>query len=339
MLVAASRAGAPRLRLRSSILTIAWRLLRALPPMAAWRLLHSAPTPVLDLLARLAGRPPEPPGLETRIFGLPLPHPVGVAAGFDKDARLALVAASMGAGFHVVGSVLPRPSRGVEPKILARLPDGGTVNRLGLPSPGAERVAARLRRVRGRLAIPLAVSIAAHTPEGYAEAYRSLAGLADWVEVNISCPNVEGASFEDPEVASSICDHLKPTLKPALLKIPPTRDDNLLSAYLDLVRDCGFSGLVAGNTLRITYRGVNAGLGGPSLYPTTLYMVRRIREMAGGGLVVIGVGGVDTGLKALELLDAGANAVEVLSAIIHRGPLAPWLIAWETARLRQRAGR
>jgi dihydroorotate dehydrogenase len=316
-----------------NLLEIGWGILRRLPPLVAWRILHSMPEWLLDWVAAESGRPPPPQGLETSLLGKRLEHPVGIAAGLDKDGRLLRVAWAMGAGFHVVGSVLPRPNPGVKPMVLVRLPDGGTINRLGLPSPGPGPVVERLR-ARRPPGMPVAVSIAAFTPEGYGEVYRAVSGVADWVEINISCPNVEShRSFEEPEIALEICGHLKPRGIPALLKIPPTQNEERLEAYLDVARECDLQGIVAGNTMRIEYRGVPAGLGGPRLYPTTLKMTRLLREWAPRGFVIVAVGGIDSGEKLLELLDAGADAVEVLSAVIHRGPRAPWIIAFEASRI------
>lgn len=315
------------------LLEAGWRILRGLPPLLAWRILHGMPEELLDWVAGEAGRPPPPPGLESSLLGRRLEHPVGIAAGLDKDGRLLRLAWAMGAGFHVVGSVLPHPNPGVEPKVLARLPDGGTINRLGLPSPGPGPVVGRLR-TRRPPGMPIAVSIAAFTPEGYGEAYRAVSEVADWVEVNISCPNVEAhRSFEEPGVALEICSHLKPRRAPLLLKIPPTREEERLEAYLDVAGECGFQGIVAGNTMRVAYRGIPAGLGGPKLYPVTLRMTRLLRQWAPKGFAVVAVGGVDSGWKLLELLEAGADAVEVLSAIINRGPRAPWLVAVEASRI------
>ncbi len=316
-----------------NLLNAGWKSLQSLPPLLAWRLLHSLPEILLDRIAWASGRPKPPQGLGLDFLGYRLKHPIGTAAGLDKDASLLWIAWAMGAGFHVVGSVLPHPYRGVEPKILVRLPGGGTVNRLGLPSKGPGPVEERLR-IHRPPGMPVAVSIAAFTVDGYGRVYRRLGPLAAWVEVNISCPNVEDhRSFEDPGYLPSICSALRPRSSPILLKIPPTRDEELLKRYLRGAIDCGFQGIVAGNTRRITYRGVNAGLGGPSLFDTTLYMVRRLRSMAPSGFKIVGVGGVDSGRSARLLLEAGADLVEVMSAVIHRGPLAPWLIASELGEL------
>ncbi|MEB3861007.1 MAG: hypothetical protein GSR84_02155 [Desulfurococcales archaeon] len=315
------------------VATLAWRMLRSLPPLYAWRLLHSARAEVLDEAARVLGRPPAPGGLSRTFLGYTLEHPVGIAAGLDKDASMVWLAWSMGAGFHVVGSVLPHPYEGVEPKILVRLPSGGTVNRLGLPSKGP-RVAYERLRVHKPPGMPIAVNIASFTAKGYGELYRLFSGVASWVEINISCPNVEDhRTFEDPDMVREICRYMKPLRAPALLKIPPTRDESVLARYLEASLDCGFSGIVAGNTMRIMYNGVPAGLGGPSLFETTLFMVRRLRSLAPRGFALVGVGGVDSGYRAKTLLDAGADLVEVMSAVIHRGPFAPWLVARELSQL------
>ncbi|MEB3787955.1 MAG: hypothetical protein GSR78_04275, partial [Desulfurococcales archaeon] len=159
-------------------------MLRLLPAMRAWRIAHSMPPGFYRTLARVSRAPP-PQGLDREVLGVHLPSPVGVGAGLDKDGRLAPLVESWGAGFHVVGSVLPRPHEGVEPKILVRLPNGGTINRLGLPSPGVERV---LENLAGAgLGIPLAFNIAGFTPRDYGLVYERLPGYAAWVEVNISC--------------------------------------------------------------------------------------------------------------------------------------------------------
>ncbi len=315
------------------IAMLAWRTLRSLPPLYAWRLLHSARAEVLDETARILGRPPAPRGLARNFLGYRLEHPVGIAAGLDKDASMVWLAWSMGAGFHVVGSVLPHPNRGVEPKILVRLPGGGTVNRLGLPSKGPRTAYERLH-LNKPPGMPIAVNIASFTVKGYGYLYKLFSSLASWIEVNISCPNVEDhRSFEDPEMVIELCRYMKPISTPALLKIPPTRDRGLLARYLEVSLECGFSGIVAGNTLRITYQGVPAGLGGSSLFETTLFMVRNLRSMAPPGFAVVGVGGVNSGSRAKALIDAGADLVEVMSAIVHRGPHAPWLIARELSQL------
>jgi len=303
-----------------SLLELGWSLLRSLSPMTAWRILHSLPTWMLDWVAEREGRSPDNPSLELEGMGVRVPNPIGTAAGFDKDGRLLKVAWSMGVGFHVIGSVLPEPHKGVKPKLLVRLPDGSTINRLGLPSKGVERTLKIIdkRRPKG---LPIVISLASLTPEGYGEVYRKMEEVADWFEMNVSCPNVrEHTTFEDPDAIREACNYLRPLTKPVLLKIPPTAERDRILQYVDVARECGFRGIVATNTKKIVYEGVEAGLGGPRLYPIVKRAVSIIREVSPEDFVIVAVGGIDSGEKVLEVMERGANLVEVFSALIHAGP-------------------
>ncbi len=303
-----------------SLLDEGWRFLRSLSPMIAWRVLHSTPTWLLDWIAERERREYDSPALNIEIFGRRLSNPIGIAAGFDKDGKLLKVAWSMGVGFHVIGSVLPKPHKGVRPKMLVRLPDGSTINRLGLPSKGPEKVLDNIKDRRPKN-LPLVMSIASLTPEGYGEVYRKLNDVADWFEVNISCPNVkEHSTFENPEAVREICKYMKPMSKPALLKIPPTTDRDIILQYVDVSRECGFRGIVATNTLKIKYNNIEAGLAGPKLYHIVKKVVSEIRGVMSENFVVVAVGGIDSGEKALEIMELGANLIEILSAVVHKGP-------------------
>lgn len=304
------------------VLGLGWSLLRRMPPLLAWRILHSTPATLLDAIAKVEGRPRYADEYSMEFLGVKLGNPIGLAAGMDKDGRLVWVSWSIGFGFHVVGSVLPEPNPGVEPKILVRMPDGGTINRLGLPSPGVDRVVANLRERRPP-GMPVVGSIAAFTPEGYRIVYEKLARYVDWIEVNVSCPNVrEHSTFESPEAIRGICRHIGLLEKPALLKIPPTDDPDRLREYIDVARACGFTGIVAANTRKVLYKGYSAGLGGPKLYGTVKRMIGVLREEAPSHFKLVAVGGIDEPWKAIELFERGADLVEVLSCLVHRGPAA-----------------
>ena len=297
---------------------IAWRILRSIPPLTAWSLLHHTPAKLVEIMARMGGR--EEVLIPTVFLGYKLEIPLGIAAGFDKDPSLTWLVWSLGFGFHVVGSVLARPNPGIEPKMLVRLPSGATINRLGLPSQGPTPVARKLSRRPPRLHI--AISIAGFSIRDYLITYKILEPYADWFEINISCPNVEEhRSFEEPEIAAKLCKRLRRIArKPLLLKIPPTTSRDTLWAYVDVVNECGIEGIVAANTLRVNIDGMNAGLGGPPLYPITLYMVRSLRELLPSHRVIVASGGVDRVEKALQLLSEGANLVELLSLLVQKGP-------------------
>lgn len=323
------------------LLTPAWFVLRTLSADFAYRIVHSTPASLVRLVARLEGRPIYLSGERIPIKGLgvEVENLLGIAAGFDKDAKLTWLAWALGAGFHVVGSVLPHPHKGAKKKVVARLRNS-TINRLGLPSEGAIRVASRLAKAKPP-SIPIAVSVASLNVEGYSLATSILAPHADWVEVNISCPNTaEHRSFEDPDLALKACREARGAAdgKPILLKIPPlkSRDDTWI--YADVARECGASGVVASNTLRTRYKGLEAGLGGAPLYPIVKSMVSWLRERLPEGSIVVAVGGIDDEFKAVELLDLGANLLETISTLLLYGPakfrkIAKATIEWASRNL------
>ncbi len=302
-----------------------------MPPYTAYRIVHSVPHWLARLAARIDGR--RRYSAPTVFQGVPLENPVGLAAGLDKDGDLLWVSWSLGFGFTVVGSVLPRRHQGARVKVLERLPDGGLVNRLGLPSKGAVYAAKRLEsRPEG---LGVAVNIAALEPEGYPAVYERVAPLADWVEVNISCPNTrEHGTFERPEWARRIL-HMVTGLDPArpvLVKLPPVEDKDIVLEYVDAVRESGASGVVASNTIKVDWRGEQAGLSGPRLYPIVKQMVRVAREHLPTGYSVVAVGGIDSPDKALELLEEGADLVELLTSLLYHGPGRVWEILEGVAR-------
>ncbi|WP_460124060.1 beta/alpha barrel domain-containing protein [Stetteria hydrogenophila] len=290
----------------------------------ASRAVHSAPEPLARLAARIEGRRPQWGGgcVEVKRLGVCVENLAGIAAGFDKDAKLAWVAWALGAGFHVVGSVLPHPHKGAERKVMARLGGEATVNRLGLPSEGAARVAGRLSKRRPP-GMPVAANVASLTLDGYASVTEALAPVVDWFEVNVSCPNVEEhRRMEEPDLAREACRRAAEAAggRPVLLKIPPVTGRDEAWTYADVARECGAAGVVAANTLRVQYKGVNAGLGGAPLYPIVKSMVKWLGERLPSGSVIVAVGGVDSGEKAVELLSLGASLVEVITALFLHGP-------------------
>ncbi len=295
-----------------------WRMLRTLPPDTAYKIVHSTPRQVSRLQAEIDGRTSF--NAPVTLLGNELENPVGLAAGLDKDGRITWTSWSIGFGYTVVGSILPYPYEGAKNKILLRLPDGALINRLGLPSEGVDRVVSRLRK--SRPPIPLVVNIASLDVEGYRIVYEKACIIADWFEVNISCPNTrEHTTFEKPGEAEKILEALRQAecRKPLLLKIPPTRDEDLLREYAELVLEKRVEGIVASNTAKTTVNGVQAGLSGPPLYNTVRFMVEKLRELLPESKVIVGVGGIDTVEKALEILEY-ANAIELLTTLLYHGP-------------------
>lgn len=272
--------------------------------------------------------PPARPELMTRLGEMELENPFGLAAGFDKDGDITASVASLGFGFLVVGSVRPLAHPGnPRPWFVRRLREDGIVNSMGLPSKGAAYVKSRLQGQR--VDIPVMVSLVGESPEDFVQVYKKLEGLASGWEVNLSCPNTAtGRTLEEDLEAFSNLLRSLPLLKgPFFLKLSPYNDEDGRERAMELAKVAirhGFRGFTLCNTLPVRERGLGTGRGGLSgrpLHPLALRAVRDFREEWGHRIDIIGVGGILTGQQALEMLQAGAQAVEVLTALILRGPL------------------
>ena len=282
--------------------------------------------------------------LRTAVGGLDLEGPLGLAAGFDKNGDLLPAVAALGFGFEVVGSVRPRPHPGnPRPWFARRTDEGGLVNAMGLPSRGASYVADRLRGREGR--IPRLVSLAGESAADFQRVRAALDGLADGWEVNVSCPNTEtGRAFEeDTATFERLLEALPPPTPATFVKFSPPEDaagrDRVLELASRAVRR-GYRGFTLCNTLPVAesrVAGGRGGLSGPPLRPHVLGALRDFRRTFGGEVDLLGVGGVNTGEDALRMVEAGARAVQILTALIYRGPLAAVRIHRElAAALRQR---
>jgi dihydroorotate dehydrogenase len=311
---------------------------------------------------------PRDPVLRVRALGLEFPGPVGLAAGFDKDARGVAGLAALGFGFVEVGTVTARPQPGNPRPRMFRLPaDRALVNRMGFNNDGAAAAAARLRRLAGRgragRRVIVGVNIGktrAVPDEGAAQDYaasaRAVAGVADYVVVNVSSPNTAG--LRDLQAA----DRLKPVLVavrealdaasdhrvPLLVKIAPDLPDADVDAIADLALELGLDGIVAVNTT-VSRDGLaspaaevaaagTGGLSGPPLRGRALAVLRRLRARAGDRLVLIAAGGIETGDDAWERLQAGATLVQAYTGFIYGGPLWPRRVHADLAR-RARSAR
>ncbi len=292
------------------------------------------------------------PSLHTSIFGKQFTNPIGLAAGFDKNARMILFWRKMGIGFMEVGSVSARRSKGNKKPRAFRLPDDrALINRMGLNNDGAERIALRLKRHAGILAFPVGANIAkTHDPdiqgdaavEDFCISFRTLAPHVDYITLNVSCPNTsDGKTFEDPNVLDRLLVALKKERDefvrriPVLIKFsPPERDSFVLDSHFDellLVSLAhGIDGFVASNTASdwqnlTTSRTLlekigNGGLSGPPIEKRATQLVRYIFQKTEGKLPIIGVGGVASGEAAYAKIRAGASLVQLFTGLVYRGP-------------------
>jgi len=341
-----------------------YRLLRpllfALPPHAAHTLAELALAPLehagpLRALVRARAAPADE-RLTTRVMGLTFPSPIGLAGGFDKNARRARALAALGFGFVELGTVTAEPQAANPRPNLFRLPaDRALVNRLGFPNEGAEAVAARVRRRGGPAAVgvPVGLSIGKSRSvpldpiqpaiSDYLRSFCAVRGVADFVVVNVSSPNTQGLrALQGAEVARALLGALaeenqRGPRRPLLVKVAPDLTEEDLDGLLGVVEEIGLDGVVATNTtirrdglatsMAEMERIGAGGLSGPPLRLRSLAMVRRIRARLGERAAVIGVGGVEEADHALDLIRAGADLVQLYTGFVYGGPGVPSAIA------------
>ncbi len=290
--------------------------------------------------------------LRTSCLGMQFENPIGLAAGFDKNAKRLGFWPLLGFGFVEVGSVSARRSPGNRrPRAFRLEEDRALINRMGLNNQGAERIAARLQQQRGSIAIPIGVNLAkTHDPtiEGEAavldflESFELLAPLASYVALNISCPNTaEGKTFEEPDALDALLTGIIETrtrlgLKvPILVKLSPPYStrvvfDSMFEQILTICAKHRIDGYIASNTAsdrtgletpdeRLERIGPG-GLSGSPIRDRSTHLVRYLYQRTGGRLPIIGVGGVDSARAAYDKILAGATLVQLYTGLVYEGP-------------------
>jgi dihydroorotate dehydrogenase len=334
-------------------------LLFALDPTRAHAIAMAALAPVehlgpLRFLLKSALRPADP-RLVVRTMGLEFPSPVGLAAGLDKNADRARAFAALGFGHVELGTVTAEAQGPNPAPNLFRLPaDRALVNRLGFPNDGAAHVAKRIAARRGRVGVPIGVSIGksrsvpleplAGVLEDYLASFRAVRDVADFVVVNISSPNTKDLrAMQAAETARPLFEALQaeatrgPKKTPLLVKIAPDLADEAIDAIVDEAKRAGLAGVVATNTTiarsGLATPGVEVerigagGLSGKPLFARALAVVKRVRARLGPGACVIGVGGIDSTEAALAMLRVGADLVQVYTGFVYEGPMLPRTLA------------
>lgn len=283
------------------------------------------------------------PRLERELWGIRFPNPVGLGAGFDKDARWVDELACLGFGFVEIGTLTPRPQPGNPAPRLFRLPaDQALINRMGFNNGGADPAAVRLKHRKERIIIGGNIGKNKDTPNedatsDYVAAFKSLHDVVDYFVVNVSSPNTPGLrALQDKEPLTALLRTLKDlnktysNPKPILLKIAPDLTDSQLDDIVEIVRDTQLEGIVATNTTidrsnlataqdEITSIGAG-GLSGAPLRARATEVVRYLHQKSGGKIPIIAVGGIFTAADAQEKLDAGASLVQVYTGFIYEGP-------------------
>ena len=290
-----------------------------------------------SLVERIGGGDFEGLGFKWR--GIRFAAPVGIAAGWDKDGRVARMAEALGAGFVEIGTVTPRPQPGNPGRRIFRLRSrDALVNRLGFPSRGAERVAANLRHRPRRAPVGVNIGKNAATPidaaaDDYVSCLRALHTVADYFVVNVSSPNTPGlTSLQSPEALDGLLaalDEARRALgppKPLLVKLSADLSESEIEEAAEVCRRREVDGAIAVNTsldpaLRSDEtRELEGGLSGRPIFGRALDAVERLRAVVPPDFLIVGAGGVFGPDDALRLLNAGADAVQVYTGLVYRGP-------------------
>jgi dihydroorotate dehydrogenase len=298
-------------------------------------------------------RPPDlPASLRTRVAGLDFPSPVGLAAGFDKDAEVPLQMLSLGFGFVEVGTLTPQPQVGnPKPRLFRLREDNAVINRLGFNNRGQPAAFQRLLDCTHRSG-PVGVNVGAnkdskHRIADYVSGVRAMSQVADYLTINISSPNTPGLrGLQDAGALEELLAAVREvrTKKPVFLKVAPDLDERDPDRITKAAIDHGVDAIIVSNTtvsrppLRSRYADEAGGLSGAPLKPLALDALRKFRSASGGEMVLIGVGGIATADDAFERIRAGASLIQLYSAMVYDGPGIARRIAKGLDRLLRREG-
>ena len=295
----------------------------------------------LRALAALPHRAPAAAGpLAMEVAGLTFPNPVGVAAGFDKDAEVPDALLGLGFGFTEVGSITPLPQAGSpKPRLFRLVEDQAVINRMGFNNGGAEAALARLRSRHARPGI-VGVNIGANKDSAdriadYAVMARKMAPFSSYLCVNVSSPNTPGLrALQDEGALTALIEAVmaardaavSDARPPVFLKVAPDLEPADIDAIARIAIDHGLGALVVSNTtisrppLRSHHASETGGLSGAPLRQLATQRLRDFRKATGGAVPLVGVGGIASAEHAWERIRAGASLVQLYSAMVYEGP-------------------
>ncbi|SDZ72640.1 quinone-dependent dihydroorotate dehydrogenase [Bizionia paragorgiae] len=281
--------------------------------------------------------------LEREVFGLTFKNPVGLAAGFDKNAVLFNELANFGFGFIEIGTVTPKGQVGNPKKRLFRLQsDKGIINRMGFNNEGLESAISQLKKNKGKLVIGGNIGKNTATlPENYTQDYvdcfKALHPYVDYFVLNVSCPNVGShAKLNDRDYLEELIGAVQqinksfPTQKPIVLKIAPDLNTVQLDEIIELVLTTKLDGVIASNT-SVDRSGLktpvekleaigNGGVSGQPIKEKSTQVIKYLADKSNKAFPIIGVGGVHSAKDALDKIDAGADLIQIYTGFIYEGP-------------------
>lgn len=313
----------------------------------------------LTLRALEAGIVPHQPAVDepilaVELFGRTLAHPLGLAAGFDKNARVVRQMFDQGFAHVEIGGVTPLPQPGNPRPRVFRLPgDAAVINRMGFPNDGADVVEARLAEatIPGMLGINLASNAVCEDPiADFAGLVTRFGPYAAYLTLDISCPNTaNGQVFLDPVRLRALMQRVNaivlPDPRPAIVaKLSPDVDDSQLAAIIDVLLEAKIDGIIVSNTtaqrppLTDAHRTERGGLSGRPLFLASTTMLAHVARLTRGAVPLIGVGGVASGADAYAKIRAGATVVQLYTALIYGGTNLVTTIKRDLADLIRRDG-
>jgi len=285
----------------------------------------------------------EDPKLERELFGLKFKNPVGIAAGFDKNAVIYNELSNYGFGFLEVGTATPKPQEGNPKKRLFRLKkDKALINRMGFNNMGADQIARNLKSKKTNLIIGgnIGKNTATSNDDALADYvynFEALHDVVDYFVVNVSCPNVKNLTkLQDTDFLKELLSDLKDrnskksVQRPILLKIAPDLNEPQLDEIIDLVAETKIDGIIATNTTTSRENLItdsnevaeigNGGLSGLPLKERSTEVIRYLASKSNKAFPIIGVGGIHSEQDALDKIEAGADLVQVYTGFVYEGP-------------------
>jgi dihydroorotate dehydrogenase len=281
--------------------------------------------------------------LEREVFGIHFKNPVGLAAGFDKNAELSEGMAACGFGFIEIGTVTPLAQNGnPKPRLFRLNQDEALINRMGFNNIGSQDILMRLMKRKPAIVIGGNIGKNKHTVndlahQDYTACFDTLFEVVDFFVVNVSSPNTPGLrELQEKNRLLELLNHLqnlnssKSKRKPILLKIAPDLTESQLDDIIEIVNQTGIDGIVATNTT-ITRDGLKAaasriekigpgGLSGKPLRERATEVIRYINEKSKGSIKIIGTGGIHSAEDALEKMNAGASLIQLYTGFVYEGP-------------------
>ena len=297
-----------------------------------------------------AGVPEPHPTLAIRVAGLDFPNPVGLAAGFDKNAEVFGQVLRLGFGFAEVGTLTPRPQGGnPRPRLFRLAEDRAVINRMGFNNEGLEAAKPRLERKRGGV---VGINVGANKDSAdriadYVTGAREIAPLADYLTINISSPNTPGLrALQDKGALDELLHAVMEVRgnKPIFLKVAPDLERADIDDIAEVTLARGVDALIVSNTtisrppLQSRFKDEAGGLSGAPLKALALERLRDFRNATGARIALIAAGGIGSGADAYERIRAGASLVQLYSALVFEGPGLARRIVGELEGLLRRDG-